>query len=59
MTPGERLSAIETWIQKIGEPISKDVEGLKRALWMAVGGAGVIGTLFGLLAPVILKKLGV
>ncbi len=46
------------WIKYIGDPMRRDVEGLKRSFWWAAGGTGGVGVVLGLLAPYILKKLG-
>lgn len=52
------LAEIATWIDYIGEPMRRDVDGLRRMVWW-VGGAGVgSGAVLGLLLPYILKKLG-
>ncbi len=56
--PTERLATLESWIRDVGNPLRADVDGLKRAFWLMAGGSGVVGVIFGLLAPVILKKLG-
>jgi len=59
VTPGERIATIEAWIKDIGSPMKADVEGLKRAFWLVSGGSGVVGVALGLIAPAILKKLGI
>jgi hypothetical protein len=54
MTPSE----VATWIEYVGKPAVRDVDGLKRAMWIMFGGGTGIGTVLGLLAPFLLKKLG-
>ncbi len=54
MTPGESA----WWIENIGKPMAKDVEGLKRALWTIGGGGFGAGTILGLVLPFLLKKWG-
>lgn len=66
MTPGERIATLEAWVKNVGDPMKLDVEANKRALWLVTGGAGVVGVVTGLLAPIIipivqswLKSVGV
>lgn len=46
------------WVKLVGDPMRADVEGLKRAFWWGCGGCGGAGLILGLLAPFILRKLG-
>jgi hypothetical protein len=46
------------WIILVGNPMRREVEGLKRAMWWAAGSAMGAGVVLGLVAPYILKKLG-
>jgi len=48
----------EFWIKYVGEPMRKDVDGLKRAFWWAAGGCGGAGVVLGMLMPYVMKKLG-
>lgn len=46
------------WIEYIGAPMKTEMEGIKRAFWWGYGGCIGAGVVLGLLAPFILKKLG-
>ncbi len=46
------------WIELIGKPMQAKVDGLQRAMWWATGGAMWAGVILGLIAPYVLKKLG-
>lgn len=48
----------EQWIELIGKPMAAKVDGLQRAFTWAVGAAVGAGVVLGLLAPYLLKKLG-
>ncbi len=48
----------DAWIKLVGNPMRREVEGLKRALWWASGIAMGAGVVLGWLSPYILKKLG-
>ncbi len=54
MTPSE----VASWIKYVGVPMEKEVEALKRALWTMGGGGVGVGMILGLIAPFLLKKLG-
>lgn len=46
------------WILLRGDPMWKDVQGLKQVIWTAFGGGAVIGTIATILASFVLDKLG-
>lgn len=48
----------EAWVRWVGIPMQRTVEGLQRAFWWAAGSAMGAGVVMGLLAPYLLKKLG-
>jgi hypothetical protein len=54
MTQGE----LAAWIEYVGKPMERDVEALKRAMWTMFGGGTGVGVVVGLLAPFLLKKMG-
>lgn len=54
MTPGERIATLEAWVKNVGDPMKLDVEANKRALWLVTGGAGVVGVVVGVAAPIII-----
>lgn len=55
MSPGEAA----WWIENIGKPMAKDVEGLKRTVWIMFGGGTGVGAILGMIVPALLKKMGV
>lgn len=54
MTPGERIAKLEAWIENIGDPMNSDMRAIKQTLALVMGGAGVVGVLAGLLAPLVI-----
>lgn len=46
------------WIELVGKPAVEKIDGLQRAFTWAVGAAVGAGVVLGLLAPYILRKLG-
>jgi len=52
------LTRALAWIEHVGNPLRKEVDGLKRAFWWAAGAIGGAGIILGWLSPYLLKKLG-
>lgn len=52
------LAEVVGWVREVGRPMKADVDALKRAFWWAAGSAMGAGVVLGLLAPYVLRKLG-
>ena len=55
---GDPLTQVRSWVKYVGEPMRREVDGLKRSFWWAAGGFGGAGITMGLFLPYIMKKLG-